>query len=179
MGPGEESLDDHGVGAGSEVRLRPGPSVCRGRRRDRLFPARGAGELEPREAALVAARDRDEVAAVHHSADAGARRVAGRGGGQAQRTKAVGWGRGGEGGRSEAARGVGVGGGGAERQSAEKERRGRHFFSGLVLRWRELGRRILRPRRRDDGAVERKETTRTTWAGLGWTGLLQEVVWVG
>ena len=52
MGPGEERLDDHGVRAGGEVRLRPGSSVGRGGRRDGLFPARGASELEPSEAAL-------------------------------------------------------------------------------------------------------------------------------
>jgi hypothetical protein len=146
MGPGEECLDDHGVGAGGEVVLRRSPSAGRGRCRDGLFPARGAGELESSKAALVAARDRDEV--VGHARVTGARRVAGRGGGQAQREEAGRRRRGDEGGGSEAARGVGRGG--AERRSAEEEGRGRHF-SSFGFRWRERGRRILR-RRRNSGS---------------------------
>lgn len=146
MGPGEERLDDHGVRTGGEVRLRGGPSVGRGRRRDGLFPARGAGELEPSEAALVAARDRDEVAVVHHArvpgAASGARRVAGRGGGQAQRVEADGWGRGGE--------------GGGERRGAEEERRGRHFFR--------FGFAVARARSEDFAATA---TRRRPLAGAG------------
>lgn len=170
MGPGEERLDDHGVRAGGEVRLRGGPSVGRGRRRDGLFPARGASELEPREAALIAARDRDEV--VGHArvpgADAGARRVAGRGGGQAQRAEpeAGGWGRGGEGGGSEAARGVG----GAERRGAEEERRRRHFFSGLVLRWRERASEV------GGFCGDGDETTAAGWTWGDWGGVRQDDV---
>jgi hypothetical protein len=52
MGPGEECLDDHGVGAGGEVVLRRSPSA--GRCRNGPFPARGAGELESSKAAPVA-----------------------------------------------------------------------------------------------------------------------------
>ena len=92
IGPGEERLDDHGLGAGGEVRLRCGPSVDGGRGGDRLLPARGAGEVEACEAALVAARDRDEgaagtgVARLRDAGGGGPWGAAGpRGGGQAQR----------------------------------------------------------------------------------------------
>lgn len=89
VGYGEEGLHDHGVGTGGEVRLRCRPAIGRSRRGDRLLPARGAGELEPREGDLVAPRDWYESIVVLQWSIPGARSAA-VGGRQAESSEASG-----------------------------------------------------------------------------------------